>query len=58
MVWVEAPVSADVVERLLKEGGVRVFGGEATEMRFVVHREIGTEGVERVLTVLERGFKV
>ncbi|KAJ3036751.1 Threonine aldolase [Rhizophlyctis rosea] len=57
MVWAEAPVStADEIETILREAGVRCFGGEGTEMRFVVHSGVGREGVEYVLGVLEKGL--
>ncbi|KAI8815865.1 pyridoxal phosphate-dependent transferase [Fimicolochytrium jonesii] len=53
MVWFESPVSADELKVLLEAEGVRIFGGVGREVRLVVHWQVGEEGVEAVVRVLE-----
>lgn len=57
MVWVEAPVSADVLQQVLEPKGIRIFGGMEKEVRFVVHSGVRMKGCERLVAALEEFFR-
>ncbi|TPX64286.1 hypothetical protein SpCBS45565_g05984 [Spizellomyces sp. 'palustris'] len=52
MVWLGAPVPADVLAEVLAKQGIRVFGGSGNEMRLVFHHQITREAVDEFVRVL------
>lgn len=49
MVWAEMPCTGDELQMAVAKRGLRVFGGDDKEMRFVIHSQTPRKAVEELV---------
>ena len=57
MVWVDASplgLTADDLEVVFREHGIRMFGGSSTHFRWVIHHKVSREDVNFMLSIIKR----